>query len=47
MKFYFCKLNCVGQTMSNNLIARVSSINSQKSYKELDPIVFEEPRIGF
>jgi hypothetical protein len=49
MFIYFQRrISCaLAKTMSNNLIARVSSINSQKSYKELDAIVFEEPRMGF
>jgi hypothetical protein len=49
MFIYFQRrISCaLAKTMSNNLIARVSSINSQKPYKELDPIIFEEPRIGF
>jgi hypothetical protein len=49
MFIYFQRrISCaLAKTMSNNLIGRVTSINSQMPYAELDPIIFEEPRIGF
>jgi hypothetical protein len=49
--YVFPKTNVMAKTMCNNLIGRVTSINSQKSYsllsKEVDPIIFQEPRMGF